>query len=102
MDFVIHGDHDSMGPGAKFALEAKPGDRLGFLDQGSAFSPDHPHEWTLLIGDETALPPIAGICPELPGSTESVAIIEIPIAEVKREFVASAGMDIRWIERDEC
>lgn len=101
IDFVIHGDLDSMGPAGKFALEAKPGDRLGFLDQGSAFTPDHPHDWTLLIGDETALPAIAGICRELPGSTEGVAIIEIPSAEDKQEFVAPAGMDIRWIARDE-
>lgn len=101
IDFVIHSDLDSMGPAAKFALEAKPGDSLGFLDQGSAFTPDHPHDWTLLIGDETALPAIAGICRELPASAEGVAIIEIPSAEDKQEFVAPVGMDIRWIARDE-
>ena len=101
IDFVIHGDHDSMGPGAKFALEAKPGDRLGFLDQGSAFTPDHPHGWTLLVGDETALPAIAGICRSLPKTATGVAIIEIPSAADQQEFEAQVGIDIRWIARDE-
>lgn len=101
IDFVIHGDQSSMGPAAKFALEANPGERLGFLDQGSAFTPDHPHDWTLLVGDETALPAIAGICSSLAPSAEGIAFIEIPSAEDKQGFVAPAGMEIRWIARDE-
>lgn len=100
IDFVIHGDHDSMGPAAKFALEAKPGDRLGF-DQGSAFTPDHPHDWTLLVGDETALPAIAGICCALPESEKGIAIIEIPSAEDEQNFDAPAGLDIKWVVREE-
>ncbi|GFK18435.1 siderophore-interacting protein [Corynebacterium glutamicum] len=101
IDFVIHENQDSMGPAAKFALEAQPGDQLGFLDQGSAFTPDHPHDWTLLVGDETALPAIAGICRSLPETAEGIAIIEIPIAADRQEIVAPTGMDIRWIARDE-
>lgn len=100
IDFVIHGDHESMGPAAKFALEAKPGDRLGFLDQGNAFTPDHPHDWTLLVGDETALPAIAGICRTLPESAEGVAIIEIPSAADQQQLDAPVGIEIKWIARD--
>lgn len=102
IDFVIHGEHDgSIGPAARFALDAQPGDRVGFLDQGLAFTPDHPHDWTLLIGDETALPAIANICRSLPRSALGLAIIEIPTAGDRQELSAPPGMEISWIHRDE-
>jgi len=101
IDFVIHGDEKgSIGPAARFALDARPGDRVGFLDQGVGFTPDHPHDWTLLIGDETALPAIAGICRSLPETARGVAIIEIPTAEDQQELAAPAGMHVTWIPRD--
>lgn len=102
IDFVIHGDGDgSIGPAARFALDAQPGHRVGFLDQGVGFTPDHPHDWTLLIGDETALPAIAGICRSLPATARGVAIIEIPTAGDRQEFPAPPGIEITWIRRDE-
>jgi len=102
IDFVIHGRHDGgIGPAAQFALDAKPGDRVGFLDQGVGFTPDHPHDWTLLIGDETALPAIAGICRALPATSRGVAIIEIPTRDDRQLFDAPDGMEITWIVRDE-
>ncbi|WP_040164937.1 siderophore-interacting protein [Microbacterium gorillae] len=102
IDFVIHADRDgNTGPAARFALEAQPGDRVGFLDQGAAYTPDHPHDWTLLVGDETALPAIAGICRSLPAQTRGVAIIEIPTAGDRQDFPAPSGMEITWVARDE-
>lgn len=102
IDFVIHGGDDGqLGPAAQFALEASPGDRVGFLDQGAAFTPDHPHDWTLLVGDETALPAIAGICRALPADTRGIAVIEIPTAEDRQDFPAPADMQIQWVVRDE-
>lgn len=102
VDFVIHSDADGqVGPAAGFALEAQPGDRVGFLDQGVGFTPDHPHDWTLLIGDETALPAIAGICRDLPADATGVAIIEVPGADDRQEFPAPVGIEVRWIHRDE-
>lgn len=102
IDFVIHGAHTgSSGPAAQFALDARPGDRVGFLDQGVGFTPDHPHDWTLLIGDETAMPAIAGICRSLPDNARGMAIIEIPTAADRQDFPAPAEMEITWIHRDE-
>lgn len=102
IDLVIHGEHDgSIGPAARFALDARAGDRAGFLDQGLAFTPDHPHDWTLLVGEETALPAIAGICRALPRDARGVAIIEIPTAGDRQELSAPTGMDITWVHRDE-
>lgn len=102
IDFVIHGGQDgSIGPAAQFALDAQPGDRLGFLDQGTAFTPDHPHDWTLLVGDETALPAIAGICRSLPEAVRGRVIIEIPTANDRQDLCAPPGVEVDWIIRDE-
>lgn len=102
IDFVIHGDQGgTIGSAAQFALDAQPGDPVGFLDQGVAFTPDHPHDWTLLIGDETALPAIAGICRSLPAAARGVAIIEIPAIDDRQEISVPTGMEIVWISRDE-
>lgn len=102
IDFVIHADETGrLGPGAQFALSAAPGDRVGFLDQGIGFTPDHPHDWTLLVGDETALPAVAGICASLPETARGIAIIEIPSAGDRQEFVVPPEVEVRWIHRDE-
>lgn len=102
IDLVIHGDEGgTLGPASRFALEAEPGDRVGFLDQGIGFTPDHPHDWTLLVGDETALPAVAGICTGLPEDARGIAIIEIPTAGDRQDFRVPAGMEVRWISRDE-
>lgn len=102
IDFVIHGDRDgNIGPASRFALDASPGDRVGFLDQGVGFTPDHPHDGTLLIGDETALPAIAGICSALLDSAQGVAIIEIPKASDRQPFPAPPGIEVSWIVRDQ-
>lgn len=102
IDFVVHGDDNggALGPAVQFALDAQPGDRVGFLDQGVGFIPDHPHDWTLLVGDETALPAIAGICRSLPASAQGVAIIEAPGTDDRQEISAPTEVEVVWISRD--
>nr|WP_241680680.1 siderophore-interacting protein [Pseudactinotalea suaedae] len=102
IDFVIHEDEAGrLGPAAQFALAASPGDRLGFLDQGIGFTPDHPHDWTLLVGDETALPAVAGIIASLPQDARGMAIIEVPTSGDRQEIRAPLGLEVRWIHRNE-
>lgn len=102
IDFVIHEDEaGGLGPAVRFALSASPGDRVGFLDQGVGFTPDHPHDWTLLVGDETALPAVAGISASLPETARGIAIIEVPTAGDRQELLVPPEMEVRWIHRDE-
>lgn len=102
IDFVIHQDEaGGLGPAAQFALAASPGDRVGFLDQGIGFTPDHPHDWTLLVGDETAMPAVAGISASLPPTARGIAIIEVPTARDRQDLRMPPGMEVRWIHRDE-
>mgnify|MGYP001507664586 FL=1 len=73
VDFVVHGD---AGPASSFALSAEPGDRVGLLDQGIGYHPRVPHDWTLLVADETGLPAVAGICESLPDDARGLAVVE--------------------------
>ncbi|MFI5497181.1 siderophore-interacting protein [Actinoplanes sp. NPDC051859] len=100
IDFVVHTEEDgSAGPAAAFALTAKAGDQVGLLDQGCGYNPRHPHNWTLLVTDETGLPAVAGICGSLPDDAQGIAIVEVPSEADKQEFRVPAGIDLRWIVR---
>ncbi|GAA2675882.1 siderophore-interacting protein [Actinoplanes palleronii] len=107
VDFVIHTDADGRcGPATAFALNAKPGDQVGLLDQGTSYHPrsGNPRtepDWTLLVADETGLPAVAGICGSLPADARGLAIVEIPVAADAQEFAVPAGVTVRWVARDE-
>ncbi|PRZ05106.1 NADPH-dependent ferric siderophore reductase [Isoptericola sp. CG 20/1183] len=102
VDFVIHADAEgSSGPAADFATTARTGDTVGLLDQGATYDPQHPHDWTLLVGDETALPAVAGICESLPADARGIAVVEVPTADDQQDFRAPSGVEVRWVARDE-
>lgn len=97
VDFVVHGD---AGPASSFALSAEPGDRVGLLDQGIGYHPRVPHDWTLLVAEETGLPAVAGICESLPDDARGLAVVEVPEAADAQEFRVPAGVELRWLARD--
>lgn len=96
VDFVAHGDNGIAGP---WAQRAQPGERVAFIDQGRGFDPIGETDAVLLVGDESALPAIAGILRDLPRDTEGVAIIEVPDAADRQELEAPAGVQVRWLPR---
>ncbi|WP_040813533.1 siderophore-interacting protein [Nocardia concava] len=96
IDFVSHGD-DS--PASAWANNATPGAKAGILDEGIMYqAPDH-SDWTLLVGDESALPGIAGVLRSLPRGTKGAAYIEIPHAEDAQELGEPAGVQVNWLVR---
>lgn len=103
IDFVLHESAetgDVEGIAAKWSLECEPGDSVGLLDEGIGFAPRADASWFVLVGDETALPAIAGICASLPADARGVAIIEVPCAADAQELDAPAGLEVRWVARD--
>jgi NADPH-dependent ferric siderophore reductase len=98
---VEHSDEHVSGPGAGFAQAAERGMRVGILDQGVAYNPRHPHDWTLLVTDESGLPAVAGICESLPDDARGIAVIEVPTAGDKQEFRAPSGVELRWVARSD-
>ncbi|WP_265522110.1 siderophore-interacting protein [Oerskovia flava] len=96
IDFVAHGE---TGPASRFALRSRPGDRVGILDQGIGYNPRAPHDWTLLVADETGLPAVAGICESLPDDARGLALVEVPDLADAQEFRTPPGVEVRWLAR---
>lgn len=102
IDVVVHGqpgDSDT-GPLSTWAQTAEPGDRIAILDQGLVFRPELVGDAVLLLGDETAVPAIAGILRALPGGVRGLALLEVPDAGDFQELATPAGLEVRWLQRD--
>jgi NADPH-dependent ferric siderophore reductase len=90
LDVLLHGD----GPGARWGAAARPGDDVEF--QGPRGKLElRPASWHLLVGDESALPAIAGICEALNGREPAVAVIEVS----DESDQLPVACDVRWVHR---
>ncbi len=94
IDFVLH---DDPGPGARFALDGRPGALCGIAGPLGRAAP--PAAWTLLAGDETALPAIARMLEAMPPQARGVVLIEAEGAETGYPLAAPEGVGVRWLER---
>lgn len=108
IDFVLHGIEDEAGdggsghapgPAAAWAANCEPGESVLLLDEGTAFDPDRGTRDVLLVGDETALPAIAGICESLPADATGTAIIEVPTPADAVPFGHPEGVEVRIVAR---
>lgn len=99
IDFVLHGA--SAGPAARWAAEAQPGDVIGMLGpQVSHLTPERARDWTLLAGDETALPAIAALLEGLRPGERAVAYIEIADSAEEQYIDTPGAVDLHWLHRD--
>ncbi|WP_027348687.1 siderophore-interacting protein [Halotalea alkalilenta] len=97
VDFVAHGDE---GPASRWALAARPGDRIGIAGPGGPMPMLKPADWTLLAGDMTALPAIAAMLERLPEDARGCALIEIPDPAERQELRHPSGVELRWLVRE--
>ena len=108
IDFVLHLAPGATGPASRWASRAQAGDELiiigprrGRTDGGGIeYSPGDARE-ILLAGDETAAPAIARILEDVDRDTRGVAFIEVPDAADALAIDAPAGVEVRWIARNE-
>lgn len=98
VDFVAHGERGIAGP---WAQRAQPGEQVALIDQGRGFDPLDDTTQVLLVGDESALPAIAGIVRDLPRETRGLAIIELPDQADRQPLQAPAGFELRWLARED-
>lgn len=106
VDIVLHLGEGEHGPGADWAAAARPGDRVvtlapraGVPFGGVEFEPGAATE-VLLVGDETAVPAVAGILRDLPADARGAAFLEVPYeADFLSDVVAPAGVELTWIAR---
>lgn len=98
--------HESPGetgaPGSSWALAARPGERVGFLDEGRVYGPPADAAWQLLVGDESALPPILAILEQSADELAAEVFIEVPTSDDVRDGIAMpTGSAIHWLPRND-
>ena len=108
IDFVLHGE---TGPASRWAVHARPGDPLQIVAPNAAYHADPGgYEWMppqgvrkiLLIGDETALPAIAGILEQLashPDAPQVQAFIEVPEEADCMPLLCGVHTKVHWLPR---
>lgn len=104
VDFVLHGSaaEGSSGPAATWAERCEPGDAVAILDEGIAYNPPGERAGhVVLVADETAVPAAAGILASLPRDARGSAFLEVPHADDRQVLDEPAGVDVRWIVREE-
>ncbi|RVW01543.1 siderophore-interacting protein [Rhodococcus spongiicola] len=100
IDFTSHGD---LGPASAWANSCATGDPVGLLDEGLIYNPTPDARWHLLVGDESALPAIAGILRSVDPTLRVRAYVEIPDSDdiaAARDVAASDNVDLQWLVRE--
>lgn len=96
-DFVLHGDH---GTATAWAGRAQVGDRLGVAGPRLHWVSDAEADWTLLVGDETALPAIAATLETLPAGHPVIAYVEVDSPAEEQQLDLACDARITWLSRD--
>ncbi|MCO5399281.1 siderophore-interacting protein [Ralstonia soli] len=109
IDFVVHDETPAAqhGPAARWLEHAAPGDELEFAGPKRGFRADPAAPWTLLIGDETALPAIFAILESLPEHAQVCTYIaigdaraQLPLEGALAAHPSSRTITIHWVESD--
>jgi NADPH-dependent ferric siderophore reductase len=108
VDFVLHGE---TGPASRWAIHARPGDRVVLLapdadcadsSEGWEWKPPAGVGQVLLVADETALPAVAGILEELAARVDpprTLALLEVAQAGDAVRLKAPATAELVWLPR---
>jgi NADPH-dependent ferric siderophore reductase len=97
VDVVLHGDH---GPASRWAAAARPGDTIGVAGPRVHFCADPEADFTLLAGDETALPSIAATLERLPAGQRALAFVEVADAGERQPLRPACDAEVTWVHRD--
>ncbi|WP_336335812.1 siderophore-interacting protein [Pseudomonas putida] len=109
VDFVLHGVN---GPASAWATHAQVGERLQMVAPNLAYAGDPGgYEWkppqgvrnVLLVGDETALPAIAGILEQLADTQPELAVqafIEVPLEADCLDLRHGDATELHWLPRE--
>lgn len=97
MDFLQHPVDGVATPGADFARDAQPGDRVAIMGPGGGGLPEA--DTIFFAGDESALPAIARMTAEAPAGTKMQAIIEVEDEGEEQPLPTAGTLSVRWLHR---
>ncbi|WP_024802010.1 siderophore-interacting protein [Nocardia sp. BMG51109] len=96
IDFAMHGDQT---PACAWASGTAVGSEVGLLDEGITYQAPQHSSWTLLVGDESALPAVAGVLNSAPRELRGAAFLEIGHPDDAQELGEPEGMRVHWLPR---
>lgn len=96
IDFFMHAED---GPASGWARRAAPGDVVGFGGPRPHWVTDETADWTLLIGDETALPAIGAIAESRPAGHRTIAVVEVEGPVEEQALTEPGAAQLHWLHR---
>lgn len=93
LNIVAHGVH---GPGANWAAETQPGDRINGVGPRGKIFVDAEAEWHLFLGDESAAPGSLHMLESLPSGVPGQAYLEVPSAS---DELPTSAAGVTWLYR---
>lgn len=97
---VIHGEGEHTGPASEWAARAEVGDPVALWGPRTAFRPPDGTDRLVLVGDETALPAIAGIIDWLPEAMPATVIAEVATEAEHQDLPERPNVTVTWAHRD--
>lgn len=98
VDFVLHGE---IGTASAWAGRARRGERLAIYGPRTHYFDDPECDWTLLAGDETALPSIAATLARAPAGRRFLVFVEAdPAAARREELTVPPNATLTWLRRE--
>lgn len=101
VDFMLHGNANSDGVAAPWAIQTNIGDPISIFGPGPANMINLQADWFLLAADMTALPALTCNLPLLPTDAVGYVLIEILHEEDKQELPIPETMKIIWVVNPE-
>jgi NADPH-dependent ferric siderophore reductase len=110
VDFVLHGPgRCARGVLSTWAGRARPGDEIALLGPdrpgtgrpwGVEWAPPSTTRYTLIAGDETAVPAMGAILDSKPPRLHGVVLAEVPTRADILPWSAHPRVDVRWLVRE--
>lgn len=97
IDVVLHGDGSRA---SRWGGSVRPGETIGIAGPRVHFEADPDADYTLLAGDETALPSIAATLERLPAGHRAIAYIEVADADERQALEPRCEAEVIWVHRD--
>ncbi|WP_460703819.1 siderophore-interacting protein [Myceligenerans halotolerans] len=96
LDIAAHGD---VGYAGRWALRARPGDRLQFRGPAGGYVPHPEADSYLFVGDESALPAIAVCAESVPPGKPVTVVVEVADRAGEIELTSPGVLDVHWVHR---
>lgn len=98
IDFVHHGEN---GPASKWAIQARPGAKLGIIMRTQPKVLYPPADWYLLAGDATAIPVLSALLESMPATAKGICILEVHGKEDELHIPTNGTFEFIWLHNAE-